>query len=262
VARRANGPNRFLPDDVLVAWDEYIQAGNEASDTLQEAIEGGHNQNQASLLAHIQNVLENVKCEKQPREHERTFKERQRTDRALRKAVDMYLDQMAGWVPVSIDRAVEQIRRDYRDDVAGIAQDLSRRIEEGDIEDAEGLQEALNADVDGSQRVIYTFQARLGLLATDNEEAYAEDFGEAPASVEAQMMAAMIRDVTAELESNGYDVNDPQPLETSEEAEEDDEPVCDECRAVLDEPGADKDQANEPGPHHLESCSAYEEAED
>ena len=93
-----------------------------------------------------------------------------------------------------VNAAVSIIQRDYYQDVRDLGDSLKDEIKSGDIADAEQLEERINQDVDGSARVIYTFQAKLGMLATDNDEAY-EEFGFENPTVEQKMYCAMVADV-------------------------------------------------------------------
>jgi hypothetical protein len=84
-------------------------------------------------------------------------------------------------------------------------------MKDGDVDD---FSEALHEAVDGTGRIIYTFQAKCGLLVSDNADAYVEEFGEAPVEGgdikwEAMAFAAMEQDVIKELDVRGVDVNDP-----------------------------------------------------
>jgi len=104
-----------------------------------------------------------------------------------------------------VSAAVAIIQRDYYQDVKGIADDIRRAVKDGEITDQEGLEERINQDVDGSARVIYTFQSKLGLLVTSNDEAYEEEFGEKPKDIAVQMAYAMIQDVREELGDVDFD---------------------------------------------------------
>lgn len=64
--------------------------------------------------------------------------------------------------------------------------------------------EWIHQTIDGHEWVIYTFKARCVLIATDNPDAYMEDFGEPPPTVEAQAYAAMMRDVREAIERAEY----------------------------------------------------------
>lgn len=124
---------------------------------------------------------------------------------ALRDALQRQVKFSSSEGEELVKLAIDIINQDYWDDVRGITADLVKRIKDGEITDREGLDEALNQDVDGSQRVIYTFQAKLGLLATNNADAYEEDFGEKPEDESKAMYAAMMRDVQAQLEAEDVD---------------------------------------------------------
>lgn len=118
-----------------------------------------------------------------------------------------------------VDAAVRVIRADYYQDVRDIGDDLKERIKDGEIEDEEELRERLSEDIGGSARVIYTMQTKLGLIASDNEDAYVDEVGELPTeggnlNWAAMMAAAMEQDVNEYL----GDVSD---LFSSEDDDED-----------------------------------------
>lgn len=106
---------------------------------------------------------------------------------------------------VTVDDAVRVIRRDYLADVEGVVEGVREAwayaLAEGNDFD---VLERVEADVDGHQRVIYTFQAKLGLLSSDNEDAY-QDFGYELPTVEARMFCAMVRDVMSSMEADYSD---------------------------------------------------------
>lgn len=96
--------------------------------------------------------------------------------------------------------AIEIINHDYWDDVRGVTADILRQIKDGEITDRDQLTEAVDQGVDGTQRVIYTFQARLGLLASNNTDAYKDELGEDPPDPTAAMTMAMRADVMEQLD--------------------------------------------------------------
>lgn len=107
--------------------------------------------------------------------------------------------------------AVSILTMDYYNDCRDVAKDLAQRMKDGEVED---FSDSLHEAVDGTQRIIYTFQAKCGLLVSDNADAYVEEFGEAPLENgdikwEAMAFVAMQRDVEKELDVRGVDVNDP-----------------------------------------------------
>ncbi len=105
----------------------------------------------------------------------------------------------------TVEDAVRLIRADYYSDVLSMAKDLASRMKSGEVED---FGDALHDDVDGCARVIYTYQAKLGLLASDNEDA-AEEEGADATSPEARMYYALQADIRDTLDSRGVDMNDP-----------------------------------------------------
>lgn len=111
-----------------------------------------------------------------------------------------------------VKAAVSILSMDYYNDVRGVAKDLARSMKDGEVEE---FGDALHDAVDGTQRVIYTFQARCGLLVSDNADAYIEEFGtdgvveSGGIAWERLMFAAMEADVIEELDVRSVDVNDP-----------------------------------------------------
>lgn len=107
---------------------------------------------------------------------------------------------------ITVDEAVSAIRRDYYRDVLSMAKDLAERMKAGEVDD---LSDALHEDCDGCARVIYTFQAKLGLLASDNEDAW-EDAGDDVTDPSVRMYYALQADITERLDAAGIDLNDPE----------------------------------------------------
>jgi hypothetical protein len=99
--------------------------------------------------------------------------------------------------PVStptFDDAIRTLSSWYMDEVRALATEAAKLPEE---ERYDWIHEA----VDGHEYIIYTFKARCVLVATDNPEAYEEELGEKPPTVEAAACMAMISDVTDLAES-------------------------------------------------------------
>lgn len=99
--------------------------------------------------------------------------------------------------------AMRVLRAEYYQGVRSIAEDLERRVKEGEIRDQDGLEEALDQDVGGSYWVIYT-HANLQVLLISNHDAYSEDFDMAPVEDNyinwaAAAFAALKRDVHEQL---------------------------------------------------------------
>lgn len=115
----------------------------------------------------------------------------------MRSTVAKIRERIEEETPISVDEALRVLNHDYWDDVRGIVDDLAQAIRDGEITDSESFQEYLDQTTDGHQRVIYTHQARLGLCFTNNADAYEEEIGEKPPTVEAQMLMALRADVMA-----------------------------------------------------------------
>lgn len=123
----------------------------------------------------------------------------------------------------TVEVAVRRIQKDYYDDVRRIGDDIKQQILNRDLTDEEEVREQITTEVDGSQRVIYTHEAMLGLISSDNAGVYLEEFG-AEGAIEGGdiqwsrlMYAAMERDVYEYL----GDID--ELIREAEEAEEEDE---------------------------------------
>lgn len=111
------------------------------------------------------------------------------------------------------DAATRILSLDYDQDVLGVAADLARQMKEGEVDD---FHDALHQAVDGSARVVYTWQAKLAVILSENGDAYFEELGEEGAcskdgiNWERIAFAAMERDVVQALEARSADPNDPR----------------------------------------------------
>lgn len=110
-----------------------------------------------------------------------------------------------------VDDALRVLRADYYTDVLDEARDLAKRMKSGEIEE---FSDALHEACDSNQRVIYTQKAQIGLLCSDNEDAYADEFGEVPlqggtVNWSAMMFFAFQQDILERLDAGGVSVHDP-----------------------------------------------------
>ena len=129
-----------------------------------------------------------------------------------------------------MDQAMTLMRRAYYGTIRDMAEDIKKAIENDEISDSDALRERIHEDCDGSQWVIYTFKAQQVCMASDNDGAYAEDFGDegivrdGSINWSALAYAAMERDIYEQLEAEGVNVNgdDKNELLGIEESEDDD----------------------------------------
>jgi hypothetical protein len=100
--------------------------------------------------------------------------------------------------------AVAVLTRDYYSDVEGVVNELESQIKDGTIRTREQADEWIHETVDGHQRVIYTWQAKMGLLVSENEDAMAEELGESDVSPDpsVRMYWAMKKDVEEAVEGS------------------------------------------------------------
>lgn len=115
---------------------------------------------------------------------------------------------MSNTKDITVDEALRVLRADYYSDIRGLALEARQAMAEGLINQHLGrgreldLSDWLHEAIDGHHRVIYTLQAKIGLLCSDNEDAYQEEMGEPAPSVEAQCYFAMRADVMEHLDSD------------------------------------------------------------
>lgn len=98
------------------------------------------------------------------------------------------------------EEALRILRRDYWQDVRDVVEDLREEIKRGNLEpDAEAIDTWIHETIDGHQRVIYTHYARETLLFVDNPDAYEEEMGEKPQTVEQAAYFAFRKDVVDQI---------------------------------------------------------------
>lgn len=161
-----------------------------------------------------------------------------------------------------LEAARRILRADYWDDVRSVASDITAEIESGELTDREEVYERLDELVDGSHRVNYTYSAMEGVMASDNDGAYEQEFGSDGMVEDGQIQwsrlcwAAMRQDVLDRLGDVEDLIDEHKPLRCDECAkivaeddanytEDDDEtPYCDTCFAALtEEEGDDADDS-------------------
>lgn len=104
------------------------------------------------------------------------------------------------------------LEQDYYNDVRSAAREVAERLKD---EQPEESNEVISEVIDGTQRVIYTWQAKLGVIISKNGEYYIEEFGEEGA-IEGDSInwsrlcfVAMEQDVIEELDRRGVSLGDP-----------------------------------------------------
>ena len=98
-----------------------------------------------------------------------------------------------------------EVVRDYADSYSDERDEAVKRVmkqegleDEDDVDQYdvdEYMYEWLHETLDGCEEVIYTARSKAVLLASPNEDAYLEDFGETAPTVNAAAMWALFRDV-------------------------------------------------------------------
>lgn len=122
---------------------------------------------------------------------------------------------------VTVDEATSAITKDYYADVRGVGDDIIRAIKDGEITDPDSADTYLHETIDGTRRVIYTWQARLGLLASENADAYFDEgLSDLDCSegipYEQLMYWAMRADVLEYLDREGVDLQSDETYEQEE----------------------------------------------
>ena len=96
----------------------------------------------------------------------------------VREYVEMYESERDSFIEITVE--AEEL-----DDEDDVDEDVVR----------EYMDEWLHETLDGSEEVIYTSRSKVVLLASPNEDSYAEAFGEAPKDVHAAAFWAMRADI-------------------------------------------------------------------
>lgn len=115
----------------------------------------------------------------------------------------------------AVELARSILRADYYRDVRGIADSVADAIKCGEVTDREGLFDRIAEECDSSGRVIYTALAQDAIRYSDNDSAYADNFGSEGIVVNGDIQwsrlafAALERDVVEQLDAEGIDVNNP-----------------------------------------------------
>lgn len=107
---------------------------------------------------------------------------------------------------ITHDQAIAALQREYRTEIRSIASDVVRECYDPETREPRDLDECyeyLTQMIDGHAWVIYTWRARLVLVLTDYPDAYEDDLGERPGSVEQAAHMAMRADVR-EMLANAY----------------------------------------------------------
>jgi len=119
---------------------------------------------------------------------------------------------------VSFSDAVSALQQWYHEQVVEWADDFDKRIEKGEFSDRDEFIERLDEETDSAGVIIYTQQAKAIMFVSKNEDAYEDDIGEPPPTVEAGALMAFRRDIMERMES---DVDDDDTFDQDEEEDED-----------------------------------------
>ncbi len=102
----------------------------------------------------------------------------------------------------------------YQSEVSEWAEDFDKRIKAREWDSEEEFREAFEQETDGAACIIYTAQAKAVCLASSNEDAYVEEFGEEPTTVEARALMAFQADIRERM------CEEPSSLDEEEDADE------------------------------------------
>lgn len=109
-----------------------------------------------------------------------------------------------------VNDAMRVLRQDYYSDIKEMAEEYMKEIENNEYDSPEDFRERLEQDIDGNQWVIYTHQAQVVMLVSENSDAFFDE-GMGPLecedSVDWSKLAyfAVLADVKEELDREGVD---------------------------------------------------------
>ena len=119
---------------------------------------------------------------------------------------------------VSFSDAVSTLEKWYHEQVKEWADEFDKRIAEGEFSDREEFIDRFDEETDSAGIIIYTQQAKAVMFVSRNEDAYEDEMGDPPPTVEAGALMAFRRDI---LERMSSDVDDDDTFEQEEEDEDD-----------------------------------------
>jgi hypothetical protein len=105
------------------------------------------------------------------------------------------------------------LEQDYYNDVRSAAREVAERLKSGDH--GRESSEVISEVIDSTQRVIYTWQAKLGVIISKNGTYYLEEFGEEGVVENGDInwsrlcFVAMEQDVIEELDRRGVGLGEP-----------------------------------------------------
>jgi hypothetical protein len=104
--------------------------------------------------------------------------------------------------PPSVEDALRVLTADYREEINSLVEDAKRGLKSGDISD---LNDWIHETIDGHERIIYTYKARIVMVCTENPDAYRDDMGQNPEKVEVEAFYAMAADLRDALSREGVE---------------------------------------------------------
>lgn len=96
--------------------------------------------------------------------------------------------------------AMRPLNRWYESEIRSLVEDFEKQIKSGEIEDADDLEMTISETLDNHEFVIYTGQSWAVCLCSSHENAYEEEMGTKPPTIEAQALWAMRTDVYDRLD--------------------------------------------------------------
>jgi hypothetical protein len=116
-----------------------------------------------------------------------------------------------------VNEALRVLRSDYYTDIRDLARDYAKRVADGEFtgrRGSEDLDEDIHQTVDGYNWVIYTHQAKIVQIVSDNadaafEEGVAPEMGSDSVPFEVLAYHAIRADLREALEQEGVDLDDP-----------------------------------------------------
>lgn len=103
----------------------------------------------------------------------------------------------------SLDDAIRAISKWYNDEIRGLVETAKEEIKRGNITD---INDWIHETIDEHEFVIYTYKARLVLVATDNPDAFEDEMGSKPETVEQAAYGAMSYDLRERLSAEGVEL--------------------------------------------------------
>lgn len=239
-----------IPDKIWCVWFEHVERAPHADGLIHST--KTYNSSLAYCLDELSTFLREALRLRgfQELKKSRTYKQWRdlcNDARAILKAEGLsLLEGRSGDSPSDI--AFSTLRHEYWKDVQNTKNSIYEDVLRGEIADSDELRERIESD----SEIIYTSDAYKTIWVSDNEDAYEDQIGEKPETIEVQATWAYAEDVKEAL-SRDMDIDNlrkvtcPRCGEVPVWTASDEEEECHKCGRPIDEDEDEDEEAESDG---------------